>query len=264
MEGLRTTGVTLQTLDEKSFDQGTILAQTPQNGLNIPKPHSITYQELHDFITPKAAQMLVQGIRDKVFVPPLQSVGWYDRKTLIPAPKITAADRQIDWAKMAPAIIDRNHRALGRLWNHIYTYPPTTKRVVFEDMEMVPTPPVLAEFIKKHSWKHLKEAPEAQNLASEIKFMVYAKGEDDRAPQFYVDDGDAIIISSLINREMSTRVKEVTVEGESKKAASKAMQLMNGRGKWHLTKGSGRHIGVQLPGTQGVRIRKFMSKQKLV
>lgn len=70
---------------------------------------------------PKAAEMLVQGIRDRTFVHPLQDVGWHknDRQLteLRHAPKITTEDRHIDWEKWTAEEILRRHRVIGPLWN---------------------------------------------------------------------------------------------------------------------------------------------------
>ena len=114
----KTTGITLQTLHPKHFDRGIILAQTPYPGFNH---EAITVSELEALVTPKAAEILVQGIRDRIFVPPLQDVGWHqdDRQLteLRHAPKITPEDRHIDWNKWTAKEILRKQQVIGPLWN---------------------------------------------------------------------------------------------------------------------------------------------------
>ncbi|ORY63000.1 formyl transferase [Pseudomassariella vexata] len=89
------TGVTLQTLDDKAFDHGIVLEQTP---LESPVPRGITVKGLQDLLTPLAVNMLVQGLRDGLHVPPLQDrgrVGEPAAPLASPhAPKITPRDRQ--------------------------------------------------------------------------------------------------------------------------------------------------------------------------
>ena len=108
----------MQTLHPKDFDRGTILAQTPYPGLS----HEATnVNQLEALITPKAAEMLVQGIRDRIFVPPLHDVGWHEDDPQLTelrhAPKITPEDRHIDWGKWTAEEILRRHQVIGPLWN---------------------------------------------------------------------------------------------------------------------------------------------------
>lgn len=69
------TGVTLQTLDDKTFDAGIILAQTPlKDAYEIPK--KCTVSELQDGLTPLATDMLVKSLREGRHLPPHRAVGW--------------------------------------------------------------------------------------------------------------------------------------------------------------------------------------------
>jgi len=68
--------------------------------------------------------MLVQGLRDRVFVPPLKEVSWWSNPQLRDqapkirhAPKITPKDRCIDWSSFSANEILRRQRVLGSLWN---------------------------------------------------------------------------------------------------------------------------------------------------
>jgi methionyl-tRNA formyltransferase len=240
MTATRFTGVTLQTLHEKSFDHGTILAQTPKNGLAIPFPYQCTHKDLLEFITPKAAEMLVQGIKDRVFVPPLKDVGWYHSTNIHHATKITSQDRQIDWKSWPSLKVERYHRAIGRLWNNIQFEPNTVKRVIFEDIEVVEMPEVLVEWSVK-AREYSEGKIEEENDFKAVRFMVYLSPNNDRIPQFYVADGDAIIIaapgpSSDLASSQAVRVKEITVDGQGKQAASKIMTRIHDRKMWQLMK----------------------------
>ncbi|KAL2351432.1 formyl transferase [Cryomyces antarcticus] len=113
------TGVSLQTLHPKYFDQGTILAQTPLPGLKV--PDKCTPDALLEMLTPVGADMLVQALRGRLFVPPLAGVRTCraveaDTK-LKHAPKVTPKDRQIDWATWTADEILLRHHVLGNLWD---------------------------------------------------------------------------------------------------------------------------------------------------
>ena len=65
--------------------------------------------------------MLVQGIRDRVFVSPLQSIDLSQHSGMFEnvrtAPKISPKDRQIDWSTWTADKILQRHRIIGPLWN---------------------------------------------------------------------------------------------------------------------------------------------------
>ena len=130
------TGITLQSLHPTSFDHGIILAQTPYPGFDIPDPETITIQELQSLVAPKGAEMLIRGLRERVFVPPSMEVGWWSNAQLRGqgheirhAPKITPRDRHIDWFSFTANEILRRQRVLGPLWN-IATGLGGRKRVI--------------------------------------------------------------------------------------------------------------------------------------
>jgi len=286
MSGSKVTGVTLQTLDEKSFDHGIVLAQTPKNGLPIPKGYECTYSDLLEFITPKAAEILVQGIRDRIFLPPLSDAGWYTPKYLQHAPKITPADRQIDWREWRAIHIERRYRALDRLWNNIYIEIDKFQRCIFEDIEVVPTPHVILDWLenvhanssgdiqedygklpegqKKEEGLLEEEGEEEQGLLERgggegeeyengpVRFIVYKSPQDEPRPQLYINDGDAIIIAARGGE--SIRVKQMTIEGQSKKAASKVMQSIEERNIWQLKREGVKGLKVE---PRGPKIRKI-------
>ena len=152
LAGHTRTGVTLQTLDFKHFDHGVILDQTPPPGFEIPNPNSCTVPELLKLVTPKAAQMLVNGIRNGVFVPPVKDASWRSSKgeqKLIHATKIAPEDRHINWRDWSLAEIFKRNRVLGPLWSlarvgeQDHDRPPIMKRIIFTEIEEADPPEVL-------------------------------------------------------------------------------------------------------------------------
>lgn len=148
LAGYTRTGVTLQTLHPEHFDHGIILDQTPAPGFEIPNPDSCVVPQLLEVVAPKAAQMLVDGIRNGLFVPPVRDAGSRapkEQEKLIHAAKIKPEDRHIDWTNWSWAEINRRSRILGPLWSKALaanrfldgslSFQP--KRVIFTEMEEV-------------------------------------------------------------------------------------------------------------------------------
>ncbi len=136
-------GLTLQTLDEEKFDQGQILAQSEYPGF---KHFSTTVPQLLEVVSSKGAEMLVKGLRDLVYVPPRQEVGWYaTRGPIHPvrrAPKISPEDRHIDWNTWPAERILRTHRVIGPLWNNT---------VAFKEGKSLPKRVIWSSGFKKYS-----------------------------------------------------------------------------------------------------------------
>lgn len=103
------------------------------------------------------AEMLINGIRNRVFVPPLKEVKsqfeGVDAKDLTHAPKITPEDRRIKWREWTWTEIKRRQRVLGSLWSIAkpafarkqsekelhdgLIKRPQEKRVIFDEIEEV-------------------------------------------------------------------------------------------------------------------------------
>lgn len=117
--GEKNTGVTLQTMHPTQFDKGMILAQTEYPGFE----HSCsTVPELVAVVARKGAEMLLQGLRDRVYVPPLKDLS--SRLSKIPgrlsryARKITRDDLHINWNTWtAEKILLTQRLMIGPLWN---------------------------------------------------------------------------------------------------------------------------------------------------
>ncbi|KAF7715512.1 Methionyl-tRNA formyltransferase [Penicillium ucsense] len=151
LAGRTKTGVTLQTLDHKSFDHGTILAQTPAPGFDIPNSDTCTVPELTSLVSAKGAQLLFDGIQQGLFVPPVKNAGWAkesETRSLIHAAKIQPEDRHINWESWTSVDFNRRNRVLGNLWSRalVASKPAEEpvayqqKRVILTDVEQVEPP----------------------------------------------------------------------------------------------------------------------------
>ena len=238
----KVTGVTLQTLDEEDFDHGTILAQIPQSQL-LHIDSTTTYEDLLERITPIAANMLIQGIKDKVYVRPYKEKGWYKTSDLHHAPKITSADREIAWKTTSGKQISQAARALGRLWNNVAIDPYTTRRMIFEDVEFVPLPDAIKSwygYIDANSPKGNYHAGiEAVRLKQKIRFLNIKLEQAEDWAQLFVLDGDAIIFPVLpAHYQTAIRVKEITIDGSRKQSARQALAGLDEDGDWNLRRGT--------------------------
>lgn len=144
LAGRSFTGVTLQTLDAARFDHGLVLARSRP----VPISDDSEFEDLLTQIKPIAADLLVQGLRDGVHVPPLEEAGWEAvsrpglieagaaagtgvvEEPIIPAPKITTQDRQILPSRVPS--MQRRNRALGPLWFWSRDRRGARKRVIVE------------------------------------------------------------------------------------------------------------------------------------
>ncbi|KAI4254199.1 MAG: hypothetical protein LQ352_003217 [Teloschistes flavicans] len=118
LEGRKTTGVTLQTLHPTQFDKGKIIAQTPYPGI---EHDAESVERLRDLTAPLGAQILLDSLRNGLFVPPVRETGWcrggQSSTTFKRASKIGPKDRHIDWASWSADEILRRQRVIGPLWN---------------------------------------------------------------------------------------------------------------------------------------------------
>ncbi|KAH8596320.1 formyl transferase [Bisporella sp. PMI_857] len=243
MSGSTVTGVTLQTLDEKTFDHGKILAQTPQHETKIPDPFKITYSELLKHITPKATDLLIKGIRERLYLPSTPELNFQkpNDENLIHATKITSADRQIEW-RDSILKIERYNRAIGRLWSDVHVDAQTVKRLILEDMEIVDEPETLRGW--HNHWKFNSGGRITQECLAEhpdVRFMVLADPSrqigdlDPKNVAFYVKDGSAVMFWGG-RKNKCIRVREITVSGKGKAAAATVMDGIKDREVWQLKK----------------------------
>ncbi|KAM7223328.1 Methionyl-tRNA formyltransferase [Rhypophila decipiens] len=97
------TGVSLQTLSDKTFDAGAVLLQTPLPG--IPIDPSWDVEALTQRLAVVGSEMLIQGLRKGLYIPPHVDVSRRSKSSVaVPggfqsrhAPKLEKFDYQIQW-----------------------------------------------------------------------------------------------------------------------------------------------------------------------
>ena len=260
-----TTGVTLQTLDDKNFDRGIILAQTTLPG--YPISDDCTSVDLLQFITPKAAKLLVRGIADELYMPPLvaksPSLARSHDQEIPRAPKITPEDKEIKWKR---GKVFTQFRALGRLWSNCFIDANTTKRIIFEsftpvhyhasfpdwitmqkvkvDSEDMPVVKILDSEDRSEEEVSAQLDPVLRHTETEnrqaVHFILVSSGESqqEKMALYYIDEGNSVILSA---GGQLLRVDEITIEGRSKQPASKAMQSLSNSGRWSTKKRLGQN-----------------------
>ncbi|KIW67719.1 hypothetical protein PV04_06951 [Phialophora macrospora] len=132
--GRRTTGVSLQTLHPSRFDEGLVLDQTPQPGLDIPNPDTVTSKELERYLAYIGAKMLVDAVKNGLYIPPYNSIQpgrHISKENLIHAPKLTKEFRAVDFTQLTATEISRRNRACGPLYVFASsnTEPSQTRRI---------------------------------------------------------------------------------------------------------------------------------------
>lgn len=182
------------------------MAQTPPPGLEIPFAGICNHGELLEFIRPLAGELLADYIRDtylkspdidqKEATPAAVLNPPFDNSSLRHAPKITAADREIDWKNWTATDFERRDRVLERLWSRIRVRDRITKqvhekRVVFQGFVVLP----------EYFSKTLDVPPDIMNTDGGYIFLVTKP------------DGKILRIDSM------------TIEGEHKQAGSKLCSL---------------------------------------
>ncbi|GFP56246.1 methionyl-tRNA formyltransferase, mitochondrial [Trichoderma asperellum] len=207
MRNEKYTGVSLQTLDPKAFDHGIVLAQTPSPGLPIPA--GATLQHLTESLAKVGAEMLVQGLRDGVHVPPYTNVGWMadqlKEKELVHAPKVSKGESQINWPEWNSPDIARFLNIFNTVWTHARNDKGKFKRVLFLDAESV-------------------SEQDVTGRSEEIVFR-YERGNetDDVQRNVRVDDEhDAFYIQTA--GESWVRVRNVKVDGKTTQTAKVGMR----------------------------------------
>ncbi len=209
--------------------------------------------------------MLVDGLRAGLHVPPYKSAGWQpapeEEKQLAHARKLTAADRQLQWAGPnawgAEGTVLRS-RALWPLWTRALDRDGTVRRMNLEgSIEVVPRaewPDEVAGFMRtlgrkvKMGTEQRAAKPEDDgDAAAEIEDRVTSdlttvtwvqeeelstsgergeKGKTMREVKIpYFVDGRTIIIPTV--RGDCLRIHELKVDGEKSKAAAAAIRAFS-------------------------------------
>ncbi|KAG5922386.1 hypothetical protein E4U61_005263 [Claviceps capensis] len=136
------TGVSLQTLDNKAFDRGIILAQTPPPGLPISPDDNL--ESLRNNTAAHGAKMLIQGLRDGLHIPPYRDVGWKAaqlKEQGIEKPQHARRTTKKDWmiqSDWTAGDFYRRYRTFGKVWTTaIYHKSHRANRIIMEDVEPV-------------------------------------------------------------------------------------------------------------------------------
>ena len=136
LQGCTHTGVSVQTLHPTHFDRGIVLAQTPPPGFEI-DPSSMTVPELRDIAASKAADLLIQTLKNGLFIDLVDITKSSNvsnpLETIRLAPKIKPEDRHINWGTWTASEILRKHHVIGPLWNDATSALPDapTKRIIW-------------------------------------------------------------------------------------------------------------------------------------
>jgi len=218
MFGRRYTGVSIQTLHPTKFDEGVVLSQTPSPGLVIPDPDSITAAELRDRLAPVGAEMLVQAIRDRLYVPPHKAVKRKEPSLplgIFKAPRITTEMKAVDFQTMTRLVITRRNRAIPKLWAIGETREQTSpeRRIIFE-------PEGLRTI--RMSFEHNAMKLAVDQIPAGVPFTIVHKSESIRskAPQPLLIK--AANRDSTANDLRVVEVARITVAGSPPTAAAQA------------------------------------------
>lgn len=213
LNGYKQTGVTLQTLSPVDFDHGKILLQAP---VSIPDPEKITRGALQDILIPISADLLVRGLREKVYLPqttPVEPI-LPENKILALAPKIKPENRRL-LSKMTAEDMVRLERAFGRVWVGIKLSDGGRKRVILEGLEAVPMPAEMSDFYATHEDK--------MGIFKPLT-IVEDDGETREGtivPMMKAPDGHSIIVAAKGGRALL--IRNATIDGSKKNKAAVAL-----------------------------------------
>lgn len=161
-------------------------------------------------LAPIGAEMLVQGLRNGVHVPPRPSVGWAGEEPveggLKHAPKVTKADGQVDWDTWTGIDFLRRVRALGSVWTRVVNKKGQERRLIMQDAVM-------------------PKAENATNTGLTVEF-IRTNGTDAIESRVLrhvelLDDGSCIVELCSGNRIQFRRIKE---EGKPDREAAMVMR----------------------------------------
>ncbi|OHE94137.1 formyl transferase [Colletotrichum orchidophilum] len=242
LKGRTHTGITLQTLDHEKFDHGAILAQSPLPG--IPIPEKCSTQQLLDIVTPPAADMLVDGLRRGLYVPPHADAGWKPSiwnflSTPPHAPKVTNHDRQIPWFEWTADHIVTRQRVLGNIWcSAVNNTLQKEQRIKFGRVEAVDdVHDHIKQFTRRLKLYQKNRMSDDEVLEEDRKVKVVfwiQKPEHDadaeegkwrvaRLPYFDHEDGKSIVIP-VFKGDKLLKVSTLIVEGAKERPAASAIK----------------------------------------
>lgn len=206
-------------------------------------------QGLHDILTPIAANMLVDGLRRGLHVPPLKDVGWKpteeEQEMLCHAPKLAKRDSQINWSTWSADDIVLRQRVLGSLWSMALADRERKKsmRLILENVESVKRPADVERWIQtyferqKSGSQHKRGELDGREAIEEnqklgikvVDWLWHPKhtsaedtmnAKDTRLAYFEEKDGSILI---PVPKGGCVRVPTIKVEGSSSKPAARAI-----------------------------------------
>lgn len=149
-----------------------MLSQTPAPGISIPA--KISLGEMTALLAKEGSELLVEGLRNGVHIPPLQDRGWYatrltkDEGALRHAPKLFKADAQIGWGAAASNYhwtsqdFERRLQVFDSVWTHVIDKNGRPQRVIFgsSQTEFDPQPVASKEkVLRVMETRHNPEGP---------------------------------------------------------------------------------------------------------
>lgn len=192
MLGRKHTGVTIQSLHPTKFDEGVILDQTPAPG--IPVNHR--WGGLTDTLASFGANMLVNVIRNRKYIPPYTPLPPRRFDEIALAPKIAKEHTQIDFNALSLPEILRRRNALSKLHVFARRSSGSIVRIVMSDMhEFSEKDPDILAICK---WQ-----PIGQPFAIETEDNIVGNG--------------AILVNTIDGRTLC--VPTMTVEGQANQAS---------------------------------------------
>lgn len=199
-------------MDDKKFDHGVVLAQTPSPGLEVTPDE--TLPEVTQKLAIECADLLIEGLRDGVHVPPHVNAGWKGKelegKTLQHAPKIDKADMEVDWADWSAEEWRRRLQLQQGVW---------TKGAVTSAKRSYDARRVIIHDGRQAS------ADEVKGLSASMEF-VQEKGNG--GPRRFrkvvaVDTQEGVVYIQLADRKW-IRAEHVTLEGKPRRPASTGLK----------------------------------------
>lgn len=231
LQGLTRSGISLCTLDPKKFDHGAVLRQ---EALNLPDQATTDYMSLVDYLAPRGAALLVEGLRQGAFMPPVEVLR--SRIESSHAPKLTPQDAHIDLRSMSAEEILRRQKVLKPLWATWRTAAGEDLKVQFRDLEIAKRIDVdtVTEAPKPDSTHLRSGVPRIYNIKDATTWVDRTRGlecdgsESKIKPQRYSDKSELKGTITFPNGPTDSRMMEETKIGNKKVPAIGGMWTRDG------------------------------------
>ena len=202
-------GVSLQTMHEEQFDHGVVLSQTPAPGIRMMQHPTLSRTTRK--LAMEGAELLVQGLRDGLHLPPYQDAGWKAKELggwpLEHAPKITPADTEVDWDSWTVADWLRRLQLKQAVWAVGEVDGPSgriQRRLLLHDARQVPEDEVRGD---RGTMEVLTRGKDGEERRFRKTVSV-----DTRWGNLYL----------LLDKDVWLRVRRATLESQTEKPAASA------------------------------------------